>query len=229
MAQKDPGLTPDMHRCGQWVTNVPCDRIDDVQHNVWNPSGAIITTPAQWDNLNKPLDPAKVQQAYEKIEAGKAADPYRDQRERLLRAAGNPEKDGKLDVEAFTPREWAVAPHHTPWKVVGKTPAEDVWYSYSSFGDVSGQQTYVALKVAMRDMNGGYSQLTLYSGQIDCSRPGVYPRMLYRALGSTYDPDTGYPQGADTEPSNITVDTSTALGPVTKHVCDLVNGAGAKH
>jgi len=229
MAQDDPGLTPDMHHCGPWMTNVPCDRLADVQSHRWTPSGSIVVTPAQWADLNKPLDPAKVQRAYEQIEAQKAADPNRDRRERLLQAAGNPEKDGRLDIQAFTPRQWAVAPHHTPWKIAGKSPTAISYYSYSSFQDQGQTETYIAVKLAINDMNGGYSQLSITSGQIDCSRPGVYPRAIFRAYGSSYDPDTGYPLHDDEAPSDVPVDATTLLGPLTARVCDLVNGRPPKY
>jgi hypothetical protein len=216
-AQTDPALTPTMHRCSQWVTNVPCERVADVLSHKWTPSGSVVVTPTQWEQLNKPLDQTKVDAEYQKAAVA-------NRTEQLLRVAGNPEKNGKLDIELFTPRPWAVAPNHSPWKIGAHTDTADLWYSYAQVKQIDSMETYIALKFATRDMNGGYSQLSIMTGQIDCSQPDVNPRAIYHALVSTYHPDTGYPMHDDDEAADVPVGPDTALGPITAHVCSVVNG-----
>lgn len=144
-------------------------------------------------------------------------------------AVNNPTKDGKLDIWAFTPGQWLVVPNRTPWMLGGESNIAILYYSYSSFLNHGRPETHVAVKLAVRGENGGFSRLTITSGQIDCSQPGVYPRVIYHALDSSYAPDTGQPLQHDNKPRDIPLNTEDVLATVTRNVCDQVNGIPVKH
>lgn len=143
-------------------------------------------------------------------------------------AAGVPEKDGKLDVESFTPQAWQMMTSRSAWELAGTSEQFALWYSYELVKKIDGYGTYVAIKTATKDKQGNYDQLAYFWGEIDCSQPNAHPTTFSHSMGAIYSPTTGYPIHIDQRPYDLSVASKPLLVHVATHVCGLVQATIAR-
>jgi hypothetical protein len=160
------------------------------------------------------------------------------QQEKVNVISGLPVKNGRLDVEAFTPLTWQRA-HGSPWALESDSQQFTVWYSYSNLDPIfanaipkveafHGYITSLAIKTSTKDANGNFDKIDVLLGFIDCSQADARPDTVFHAQKSTYDAGNGG-RLYFKEPIDVSLSSNPLQIKIAGNVCHLAQADAMSH